>query len=107
MATGGFEGTPEQFTEAENRVTDVRVAMDKRLEQLQSEIEATRAGWDGEAAQAFNHVMQRFDEAGKGLNQALQRIADLLKEAGSKYQRTEAEQNEIVTSFNKGFGVLG
>ena len=51
--------------------------------------------------------MQRFDESGKKLNQSLQRIADLLQEAGSKYQRTEAEQNEIVSSFNKGFGVLG
>lgn len=107
MAAGGFEGTPEEFTNAENQVTDVRVATDQRLSTLQGEIEATRAGWDGEAAQAFNNVMQRFDESGKKLNQALQRIADLLQEAGSKYQRTEAEQNEIVSSFNKGFGVLG
>ncbi|WP_326568127.1 WXG100 family type VII secretion target [Amycolatopsis rhabdoformis] len=107
MAAGGFEGTPEQFTAAENNVTDVRVAMDQRLSQLQGEIEATRAGWDGDAAKAFNHVMQRFDESGKGLNKALQTIADLLQDAGSKYQRTEAEQNEIVSSFNKGFGVLG
>ena len=45
MAAGGFEGTPEEFTNAENQVTDVRVAMDQRLSTLQGEIEATRAGW--------------------------------------------------------------
>ncbi|MEU4668997.1 WXG100 family type VII secretion target [Amycolatopsis sp. NPDC023774] len=107
MATGGFEGTPEEFTNAENRVTDVRVAMDQHLSKLSGEIEATRAGWDGDAAQAFNNVMQRFDAAGKKLNQALQNIADLLQQAGSKYQRAEQEQQETVNSFNKGFGVLG
>jgi WXG100 family type VII secretion target len=104
---GGFKGTPEQFTEAEKRVTEVRVAMDKNLSTLRDRIESTRAGWSGEAAKAFDNVMRRFDEDGRGINQALQHIGDLLEQAGSKYQRTEQQQNEIVASVNKGFGVLG
>jgi WXG100 family type VII secretion target len=101
----GFEGTPEEFTAAEGRVTDVRVSMDQQLETLASNIEATRAGWDGDAAKAFNNVMQRFDSAGKGLNKALQQIATLLEDAGSKYQKSESQQQEIMDSFNKGFGI--
>lgn len=104
---GGFTGTPEQFTDAEGRVTDVRARMDQNLAQLRDRIEATRAGWQGEAQKAFDHVMQRFDEDGKGMNQALQNIANLLQEAGSKYKRSEEQQQEIMQSMNKGFGVLG
>ncbi|MDT8909693.1 WXG100 family type VII secretion target [Amycolatopsis sp. PS_44_ISF1] len=104
---GGFTGTPEQFTDAEGRVTDVRARMDQNLSQLRDRIEATRAGWQGEAQKAFDHVMQRFDEDGRGMNEALQNIANLLQEAGSKYKRSEEQQQEIMQSMNKGFGVLG
>ncbi|MFD9895482.1 WXG100 family type VII secretion target [Amycolatopsis sp. NPDC059027] len=104
---GGFKGTPEQFTQAEQRVTEVRVAMDHNLSQLRDRIEATRAGWQGDAQKAFDKVMQRFDEDGRGINQSLQNIANLLQEAGSKYKRSEEQQQEIMSAVNKGFDVLG
>ncbi|WP_051791709.1 WXG100 family type VII secretion target [Amycolatopsis jejuensis] len=105
--TTGFTGTPEQFTAAEGRVVDVRTQMDQQLGKLEGEIEATRAGWEGDAQRAFDNVMRRFDETGKGLNQALADIGHLLQEAGSKYQRSEAQNNEMVQALNKGFNVLG
>ncbi|ONF62037.1 WXG100 family type VII secretion target [Amycolatopsis keratiniphila] len=104
---GGFTGTVEQFTEAEKRVTEVRVSMDQNLSKLRDNIESTRAGWTGDASIAFNNVMKRFDEAGRGLNQALQNIGDLLEQAGSKYNATEQQQQELIKSVNQGFGVLG
>jgi WXG100 family type VII secretion target len=104
---GGFSGTPEQFTESDKRVTDVKVSMDQNLSQLRDRIEATRAGWSGEAAKAFDAVMLRFDEDGRGLNTALQNIGDLLQQAGSKYSAAEQQQQDQVASLNKGFGVLG
>ena len=51
--------------------------------------------------------MERFDRAGRGLNQALQNIGDLLEQAGSKYNATEQQQQELIKSVNQGFGVLG
>lgn len=104
---GGFEGDVAQFTEAEKRVTEVRVSMDQNLSKLRDRIEATRAGWEGDAAIAFNNVMTRFDESGRGLNQALQNIGDLLEQAGSQYNATEQQQQELINSVNKNFGVLG
>ncbi|WP_410656571.1 WXG100 family type VII secretion target [Amycolatopsis sp. lyj-112] len=103
----GFQGSVEQFTEAEKRVTEVRVSMDQNLGKLRENIEATRAGWSGDAALAFKNVMDRFDTAGKGLNQALQNIGDLLEQAGSKYNASEQQQQELIKSVNSGFGVLG
>ncbi|ANN20756.1 type VII secretion protein [Amycolatopsis orientalis] len=104
---GGFQGDVEQFTQAEKRVTEVRVSMDQNLGTLRSNIEATQAGWTGDAAIAFNNVMKRFDEAGRGLNQALQNIGELLEQAGSKYNASEQQQQELIKSVNAGFGVLG
>jgi WXG100 family type VII secretion target len=104
---GGFTGTPEQFTEAEKHVTDVKVSMDQNLSQLRDRIQATQSGWSGDAAKAFDAVMVRFDEDGRGLNTALQNIGDLLQQAGSKYSAAEQSQQDHVSSLNKGFGVLG
>jgi WXG100 family type VII secretion target len=104
---GGFQGTPEQFTEAEKRVTEVKISMDGNLSQLRDRIEATKQGWSGEAAKAFDAVMLRFDEDGRGINTALQNIADLLSQAGSKYKASEAAQQEHMGSMNSKFGVLG
>jgi WXG100 family type VII secretion target len=95
----GFTGTVEQFTEAEKKVTDVKQQMDANLAQLRDRIEATKAGWSGEAAKAFDNVMLRFDEDGRGINTALQNIANLLEQAGSKYSAAEAAQSEQVNTM--------
>lgn len=107
MAGAGFTGTVEQFTHAEQRVTEVRAGMDNNLATLRDRIEATRAGWEGAAQKAFDNVMRRFDEDARGMNQALQKIAELLKEAGSKYEKSEQEQQEILRAVNAGFDRLG
>ncbi|OXM66973.1 WXG100 family type VII secretion target [Amycolatopsis vastitatis] len=106
-AGSGFTGTVEQFTSSEQKVTEVRAQMDMNLSTLRDRIEATRAGWQGAAAKAFDNVMNRFDEDARGINQSLQKIAELLKEAGSKYEKSEQEQQEIMRAVNAGFDRLG
>ncbi|MEU4253972.1 WXG100 family type VII secretion target [Amycolatopsis sp. NPDC026612] len=103
----GFQGTVAQFTDAEGRVTEVRAQMDTNLATLRDRIEATRAGWSGNAQKAFDNVMRRFDDDARGMAQALQRIGDLLREAGSKYERSEQQQQEILNAVNHGFDRLG
>jgi WXG100 family type VII secretion target len=108
MSAGqGFQGTPQQFTEAEGRVTEVRAGMDSNLATLRDRIEATRSGWQGQAQKAFDNVMMRFDDDARQMNQALQNIANLLREAGSKYERSEQQQQEILQAVNRGFDALG
>ncbi|WP_329052413.1 WXG100 family type VII secretion target [Amycolatopsis sp. NBC_01488] len=103
----GFTGTVQQFTEAEGRVTEVRAGMDSNLSTLRDRIEATRSGWQGDAQKAFDHVMARFDDDARQMNQALQKIAELLREAGSKYEKSEQQQQEILGAVNRGFDALG
>jgi WXG100 family type VII secretion target len=104
---GGFQGTVQQFTDSEGKVTEVRAQMDTNLSTLRDRIEATRAGWQGEAQKAFDHVMMRFDDDARQMNQALQKIAELLREAGSKYEKSEQQQQEILGAVNRGFDALG
>jgi WXG100 family type VII secretion target len=104
----GFTGEVSQFTQAEKDVTSVRDQMDQRLMKLRGEIEATQAGWDGEAAQAFQNIMLRFNEAGKKLNHSLQGIGELLEQAGSTYQASEQQQQDFIKAKTAGISdVLG
>ncbi len=102
----GFTGSVADFTHAEGQVTEVRAGMDQHLSKLRDEIEGTKSAWRGDASKAFDQVMMRFDEKGRAINTALQKIADLLREAGSKYERTEQEQQEIMQAVNRGFDRL-
>ncbi|WP_158881233.1 WXG100 family type VII secretion target [Amycolatopsis anabasis] len=104
----GFTGEVAQFTQAEKDVTACRDQMDQRLLKLRGEIEATQAGWDGEAAQAFQNIMMRFNEAGRKLNHALFGIGELLEQAGSTYQASEQQQQDFIKAKAAGISsVLG
>jgi WXG100 family type VII secretion target len=104
--SAGFEGTPAQFTDAERRVTEVRVGMDQNIMTLADRIEATRAGWTGDAAKAFKFIMERYRDDAREMNQQLQNIAVLLEHAGSKYERSEQQQQEIIKAVSRGFDAL-
>ncbi|OLT41312.1 type VII secretion protein [Saccharomonospora sp. CUA-673] len=103
---GGFTGTPEQFQQAYRDVEETKAAMDQNMSTLRERIEATRAGWGGEAAQAFQNVMNAFDEKNMKLNQALQDIAELLQQSGVKYQQAEEEQQSSIGSISNALGGL-
>ncbi|PXY32215.1 WXG100 family type VII secretion target [Prauserella muralis] len=103
---GGFTGTPEQFQQAYQDVEEIKSRMDQNMNQLRDNIEATRAGWDGEAARAFQNVMAAFDEKNRKLNDALQHIGELLQQSGVKYQQAEEEQNSAISNIGNTLGGL-
>ncbi|SFQ26272.1 WXG100 family type VII secretion target [Amycolatopsis arida] len=94
----GFKGEVEQFSQAEKNVVDVKNSMVQNLNKLRDNIEATRAGWSGPAAEAFNNVMMRFDENSRKMYDSLEGIGNLLQQAGSKYQAAEDAQLDSVNS---------
>ncbi len=100
----GFKGTVTEFTTAEQNVSETKISMDTNLNTLRNNLESTRAAWKGDAGDAFQRIMERYDAAGKKMNDALQVIADLLKSAGSKYEAAEAQQNEALSKVTSQFG---
>src|SRR5690606_5931426 len=103
---GGFTGTPEQIQQAHQDVAAIKATMDQNLNQLRSNIEATQAGWQGEAAKAFQNVMAAFDEKTRKLNEALGNIGELLQQSGVKYQQAEEEQNAAISSIGNALNGL-
>lgn len=96
---GGFTGRPEDFAAAHGKVNDVKAQMDANLKQLESAIEATQAGWQGNAALVFNQVMQAFNEKSMKLNQALEHIGDLLKSSGVQYDAQEQDVHQQISGL--------
>lgn len=101
---GGYKGDLTLFPKGFQTVEQTKAAMDGQLKKLRSEIEATRAGWQGEAATAFNNVMHRFDEDGMKLNGSLQEIGELINTVGQKYG---AQDEGVVDQINQVGGQAG
>lgn len=95
----GFTGTPADFADAHQKVNNAKQEMDSQLARLQSEIEATRDGWQGQAAGVFNQVMAAFDEKSRKLNQALEHIGDMLKSSGVQYETQETDVHQQLSGL--------
>ncbi|GAB2759127.1 WXG100 family type VII secretion target [Amycolatopsis magusensis] len=99
MAGNGYTGDPILFAEAHKNVSQTKADMDSNLATLKSNIEETRAGWQGEAATVFNQVMEAFDEKSRKINEALQNIADMLQQSGVKYDTQDTDVKEQVSAL--------
>lgn len=95
----GFEGTPEDFAKAHQDVAETKLSMDQNLQQLRGNIEATSAGWAGQAAGLFQQLMERFNEKSIKLNTALEDIGELLKQSGVQYEGKEESTQEALNKL--------
>lgn len=106
---GGFTGTPEDFAKAHSDVTDIKHQMEKNINQLRGNIEATQAGWksgaDGGAA-AFQNMMHKFDQKARGCTQVLENIGEMLQQSGIEYQKSEEEQSGAISPITAGLDDL-
>jgi WXG100 family type VII secretion target len=94
----GYAGTPAEFATASGHVDEAMGTMNGQLSKLRAAIEATSGGWVGEAAQAFQNVMTRFDEQSLKLTGALGEIGDLLKQTGGMYSGQETDVSRRIKS---------
>lgn len=97
---GGFTGSPEDFQKAFSDVSEVKQQIDTNLNTLRNNIEATRAGWSGEAGYMFQKVMDRYNEKAMACSQALQDIADMLQQSGQTYAESEAQQADQISKIS-------
>lgn len=101
---GGFTGTPEDFQKAFGDVSEIKGQIDTNLRNLESNIEATRAGWQGEAGRVFQDVMDRYNMKANACSQALQDIADMLQQSGQAYAEADAAQQEQISKIGNTLG---
>jgi WXG100 family type VII secretion target len=93
--TTGFEGTPAQFTDAERRVTEVRVSMDQNLSTLADRIELKNdlnplmITWHGDAKDQYEEAQRKWNDRFTALKQVLAQIAAALPQIADGYQSTD------------------
>ena len=101
---GGYEGTVQDFTDANRKVVSVKEGLEADLKNLYNQLTSLEGAWRGAAFTAFQQLMARFADDEKKLNQALEGIAEQLQAAGSQYHQSEEQQQD---SFSSITGRLG
>jgi WXG100 family type VII secretion target len=90
----GYVGTVEDFTIAQQRVTDVNSSVQATIKQVADTVMGLQGVWAGSAATAFQNLMIRFNDDATKLNEALLAIAEQLGAAGGTYQAQEDSKLE-------------
>jgi WXG100 family type VII secretion target len=101
---GGYEGTVQQFTDANAKVVGVKEQIEGDLKSLYGQLTELESAWRGTAKSAFDQLMVRFTEDEKKLNQALQGIAEQLRAAGSQYEESESSQQDSFSNISNTLG---
>ncbi|GIG60650.1 hypothetical protein Lfu02_50220 [Longispora fulva] len=83
-------------------VRDVRTEVDGLLGRLKGVVVEDLSGaWKGNAAGAFQTLMQRWDDDARKLLTALSDIADLLDKAGAQHHANEERNTQIVDAIHQ------
>lgn len=98
---GGFQTGLPTMQAAAQHVDEVNQAVQGRLQALQTQVEATMAGYQGTGAASWRLLMQRYDADARKLNTALQNIAARMRTSQHRYadaQRRVREANTRISS---------
>ena len=74
------------------------------LTKMASELEPLRTAWAGDAATAFQNLIERFQEDAKTMNSALDNIANNVSANAKKYAAQEAEQQQSLSGIMNTLG---
>jgi WXG100 family type VII secretion target len=91
--------------QAATKVEDVNSEVRAQLGNLQSQVEAVQAHWQGQAASTFQALMVRYHEDAQKLSQALTDIAEQIRSSGQTYLAQDEAANDAVRSAGSGLNV--
>ncbi|WP_016698374.1 WXG100 family type VII secretion target [Actinoalloteichus spitiensis] len=95
-----YEVTPEEMAQAAHDVFNTNDEIQGVLSSLQSTCANVAGFWSGGAATAFQNLMERLDQGGQKINEALREIGDQLKGSGEEYARLEEEEAASMSSID-------
>jgi WXG100 family type VII secretion target len=72
------------------------------MRSLQSAVEPLGSSWKGSAYQAFQQLMQRFQDDGTKLTQALDAIGQAISANDKNYQATEQQNQSSISKLLSG-----
>ena len=103
--TGAFTTQTAQMQQAATKVDGVNSEVRSQLGNLQGQVEAVQAHWQGQAAATFQALMVRYHEDAQKLSQALTDIAEQIRTSGQTYLAQDQAANDAVRSAGSGLNV--
>lgn len=80
---------PEQVITLAGQIRNGATNIRTRLDELESEVGALRAKWDGEAQVAYDQAQAQWNQSITRLNELLQQIAGKTEEIAQGYTQTD------------------
>ncbi|WP_033436747.1 WXG100 family type VII secretion target [Saccharothrix sp. NRRL B-16314] len=95
----GFETGHEELVNAGKDIVSTNESVQGILTQLQGTIDGLSGVWSGQAALAFNTMMERFREDADKLQKALLDIAEQMSGSAATYLQQEVEQAQEMSQI--------
>lgn len=94
----------EQMQAAANHVADVNHNVQAQLMSLRNQLAPLAGAWKGQAATAFQLLMQRWDNDARALNEALDSIGEQIRASGVTYAQTDEAENQTYSRISQALG---
>lgn len=104
MAGGAYTTDAATMQKAAQQVQQVSEEISQELNSLMSNLEPVASSWKGNAASAFQQLMERWRQDASKLQQALADIAQMLDATTKTYSNTEDTNSSQISAILKGLG---
>jgi len=95
----GYTLTPEDLDALAKHIANVNDQTQGTLRGVRSACDGVRSSWQGMAADAFQKLMERFDEDARKVQEALLSIAEQIASSSDVYKQQEAESEQSVSTI--------
>lgn len=96
MSGNAFEVTTADLDALAKHIGDISDQIQGEARTVRGAAEQVQSTWAGDAAAAFQNLMNRMDEDVRKLNEALREIQASIASTADVYQRNEEEQKQSV-----------
>jgi WXG100 family type VII secretion target len=104
MSGASFGTTFDEMSKAAQAVEQTVQDIGAEQRKLMSALEPIASSWKGQAASAFQQLMQRFNEDAGKLTQALDAIGQAMSANNKNYSQVEQQNNSSITNLLSSLG---
>jgi WXG100 family type VII secretion target len=104
MAGQQFKTTAADMQAFSARIGEGNGQIQQELSRLNNLISSITSGWQGEAANAYNQLQQRWNEDATKLNRVLNEIREAIDQTSKQYSSTEQDQHSSISNITSALG---
>ncbi|HEU5355051.1 MAG TPA: WXG100 family type VII secretion target [Actinocrinis sp.] len=101
---GAYTTDAATMQKAAQQVQQVSEEIQQELNSLMNNLSPVAASWKGNAASAFQQLMERWQQDATKLQQALAGIAEMLDSTNKTYSQAEENNSSQIGAILKGLG---